>query len=59
MLVITLKRSYIGCNPTQRATLKALGLRKMHQSIAHAESDSIRGMIKTVEHLVEVQTNAS
>lgn len=59
MLAITLKKSPIGCKPNQRATLKALGLRKLNQTRAHDDSPAVRGMINTVVHLVEVEENAS
>ncbi len=54
MLKIKLVRSQIGCNPKQRATLKALGLRKIRQEKSFEDSSVVRGMIKKVEHLVEV-----
>lgn len=39
--------------------MRALGLRKMHQTVEHSDSPQIRGMIAKVNHLVEVQTQAS
>lgn len=54
MMKVKLKRSYIGCTPNQRATLKAMGLRKIHQVKEMPDNSSTRGMIRTVEHLVEV-----
>ncbi len=59
MLAITLKKSPIGCKPNQRATLIALGLKKLNQTRAHADTPSVRGMINTVVHLVEVDEHAS
>lgn len=53
-LKITLKRSPIGCERSQRETLRALGLRKRHQSVEKANIPCIRGMVKKVIHLVEV-----
>lgn len=55
MLKITLKRSPIGYSETQRRTVRALGLRKLHQSVYHRDDPSIRGMISKVVHLVEVE----
>jgi large subunit ribosomal protein L30 len=52
---ITWKKSAIGYNKDQRNTLKALGLRRLNQSIVHADTLSIRGMISKVRHLVSVQ----
>jgi large subunit ribosomal protein L30 len=55
MLKVTLKRSVIGYNKRQRATVKALGLNKIGSSAVHAESNSILGMIRKVEHLLDVE----
>ena len=52
---IELIRSGIGRKPNQRATLKALGLRKMHQSVVKDANPSILGMVNTVSHLVKVE----
>lgn len=54
MLKVKLVRSKIGCNPKQRATLVALGLRKIRQERSFEDNSVVRGMIKKVEHLVEV-----
>lgn len=55
MLRITLKKSYIGYDKRQRATVKALGLNKVGSSAVHDENDCIRGMIRKIGHLLEVQ----
>ncbi|MGB4270496.1 MAG: 50S ribosomal protein L30 [Spirochaetota bacterium] len=47
-------RSYIGAKPKQRATLRALGLRKMNAERIHDDTPVIRGMLKVVKHMVEV-----
>ena len=39
----------------QRATLKGLGLNKMHRTRELEDTPAVRGMIKTVQHLVEVE----
>ncbi|MBU2701634.1 large subunit ribosomal protein L30 [Sporomusaceae bacterium BoRhaA] len=54
-LKITLSRSLIGRPVDQRATVKALGLTKMHQSVIQEDSPAIKGMIHKVEHLVTVE----
>lgn len=54
-LKITLKRSPIGRAKDQKATLLGLGLRRMHQTVEREDTPSIRGMVKKVIHLVEVQ----
>ncbi len=48
-------RSAISTKPKQRATLRALGLRKMNAERIHDDNDVIRGMIYIVSHLVEVE----
>lgn len=53
-LRITWKKSAIGYQGDQRRTIEALGLRKLGQSIEHADSRALRGMITKVRHLVEV-----
>jgi len=53
-VTVTLKRSLIGEKPKTRATVEALGLRKISQSRTHTDSPSLRGMLNQVNHLVEV-----
>ena len=48
-------RSVIGVNPQQRATMRALGLRKINAVREHEDNPVIRGMIDKVHHLVEVK----
>ena len=45
----------IGSKPDQRKTVEALGLRKMHQTVEHADNAAIRGMVDKVAHLVTVK----
>lgn len=52
---ITLTRSPIGFPERQKRTVKALGLRKMNQTVEHNDTPVIRGMIAKVAHLVEVE----
>ncbi|MGL4370908.1 MAG: 50S ribosomal protein L30 [Spirochaetota bacterium] len=53
-IVITQKKSSIGCKPAQRATLRGLGLRKINAEREHEDNSVIRGMINKVQHLVHV-----
>jgi large subunit ribosomal protein L30 len=53
-LRITLVRSGIGAKPKQRGTLRALGLRKMNQTVELPDRPEIRGMVAKVPHLVRV-----
>lgn len=55
MLRIRLVRSPIGNTSRNRATVKALGLRKMHQVVEKEDHPSIRGMVHSVKHLLEVE----
>ena len=54
-LRITLVRSPIGFNRRQKATVRALGLRHLHQTVEHQDGPAVRGMINAVVHLVKVQ----
>ncbi|QOR34595.1 50S ribosomal protein L30 [Clostridium sp. 'deep sea'] len=54
-LKITLKRSLIGNIQKQKDTVKALGLKKIRQSVIHNDTPQIRGMIHKVAHLVTVE----
>jgi large subunit ribosomal protein L30 len=54
-LKITQVRSTINRHENQKRTMKALGLRKLHQTVIHEDQPQIRGMIRTVFHLVEVE----
>ncbi|MBC9874430.1 50S ribosomal protein L30 [Macrococcoides bohemicum] len=51
---ITLTRSIIGRPETQRKTVKALGLDKMHQTVEVDDNPAIRGQINKVSHLVTI-----
>jgi large subunit ribosomal protein L30 len=54
-LKITYVRSVSGHPKTQAATLQALGLRKLHQTVEKPDNPRIRGMIFKVCHLLEVE----
>ncbi len=54
-LRITQIRSAIGTKPAQRATLKALGLRKIRHEVIKEDNPVTRGMIKRVVHLIAVE----
>ncbi len=58
-LYITWVKSGIGYSEDQKRTLKALGFRRLNQSVTHSDSGSIRGMIKRVRHLVKVEEKAN
>lgn len=53
-LNITLVKSAITYPKNQKLTLKALGLTKINKTVCKPDNEQIRGMIKTVAHLVSV-----
>jgi len=57
MTVIRIKQiiSRIGCPKSQKRTLEALGLRKRGCVVTHNDNLAIRGMIKKVRHLVNME----
>lgn len=54
-LKLTLVKSLIGLSPKQEATVKALGLRHIRQTVEHDDSPSIRGMIDAVPFCLKVE----
>lgn len=54
-LSITLVRSVIGNKVDQKRTVESLGLKRLHQTVVHADTPSIRGMVHKVRHLVAVE----
>jgi large subunit ribosomal protein L30 len=52
---VTLVRSPIGYTEVQKRTVKALGLRRMHQTVEINDSPAVRGMITKVIHLLKVE----
>lgn len=54
-LKITLKRSVIGQKPAKKATVRSLGLKKINSSVVQEDNPSVRGMVASVLHLVEVE----
>ena len=54
-LNVTLVKSPIAALPKQRATVVALGLTKLHQTVTLPDNEATRGMIAKVSHLVKVE----
>jgi large subunit ribosomal protein L30 len=48
-------RSAINRSGVQKKTIRALGIRRMHQTVVHEDNPCIRGMVARVSHLVEVE----
>jgi large subunit ribosomal protein L30 len=54
-LRITWKKSAIGYKEDQKRTIRALGLRRLGQTVVHSDSPTVRGMIQKVKHLLSVE----
>ena len=54
-LKITLVKSPIGAIPKQRATVEALGLKKLNKTVELPNNDAVKGMVWHVRHLVKVE----
>ena len=54
-LKVTLVKSTIGAVPKNKATVEALGLRKLHMTVELPDNAATRGMIFVVKHLVSVE----
>jgi large subunit ribosomal protein L30 len=54
-LRITYVKSAIGYNEKQKATIRALGFRKLYQTVEQPDTAAIRGMVNKVSHLVTVE----
>lgn len=52
---ITLKKSLVGSQLTQRRTVRALGLKRINHTVEKTYSPEIEGMINKVRHLVQVE----
>ncbi len=55
MIKITLVRSPIGYPEPQKATVRALGFRRLHQTVEHEDSPVLRGMLAKVIHMVRIE----
>ena len=52
---VTQVRSQIGFDRRQRATLRGLGISRMHQTVELEDTPQVRGMIRKVVHLLKVE----
>lgn len=57
-LRVTMVKSMIGTKPKHRGTMRALGLRRIDQTVELPDRPEIRGMIAKVPHLVRVEEDA-
>lgn len=54
-LRVTLVRSAIGYPKGQKATVRALGLRRLHQTVEHKDTPALRGMLNKIIHLLKIE----
>lgn len=54
-LRITLKKSTIGQKPKIRASVETLGLRRLHHSVERDDTPSVRGLVRSATHLLDVE----
>lgn len=54
-LRVTLVRSAIGYEKDQRATLRALGLHRLHETVEHKDTPALRGMLNKIIHLLKIE----
>jgi large subunit ribosomal protein L30 len=54
-LRVTLVKSPIGFTKDQKATVLALGLHRMHQTVEHNDTPALRGMLNKVIHLLKIE----
>jgi len=52
---VTLIRSPIGYPEPQKATVRALGLHRLHQTVEHQDSPAVRGMLVKIVHMIRVE----
>jgi len=54
-LRVTLVRSTIGYKKDQRATVRALGLHRLHETVEHRDTPALRGMLNKIIHLLKIE----
>jgi large subunit ribosomal protein L30 len=54
---VTQTRSVIGENQRNRGTVRALGLRRIGQTVEHDETPVLAGMLRKVRHLVKIEND--
>ncbi len=54
-LLVTQIKSGIGCPADQKATVRALGLKRLHHTVEQSDSPAVRGMLFKVKHLIKVE----
>ena len=54
-LRVTLRKSTVGTNPSARGTVRALGLRRIGQTVEITDDAAVRGQVRAVRYLVDVE----
>jgi len=54
-LRVTWVRSAIGFKKDQRATVRALGLHHLHETVEHKDTPALRGMLNKIIHLLKIE----
>lgn len=54
-LRVTWVRSSIGYTKDQKATVRALGLRRLHQTVEHKDTPALRGMLNKIIHMLKIE----
>jgi large subunit ribosomal protein L30 len=52
---VTLVKSPIGFTKDQKATVRALGLHRLHQTVEHKDTPAVRGMLTKIVHLLKIE----
>jgi large subunit ribosomal protein L30 len=55
MIKVTLVRSPIGYPEPQKATVRALGFRHLHQTVEHEDTPVVRGMLAKIIHMIRIE----
>ncbi|MBW2036065.1 MAG: 50S ribosomal protein L30 [Deltaproteobacteria bacterium] len=55
ILKVTLKKSLIGRPKKHRKTIESLGLRKLNSTVVLEDNPAVRGMVRKVSHLLDVE----
>ncbi len=54
-LRVTLIKSPIGYTEVQKRTVRALGLRRLNQTVEHTDSPALRGMLQSIVHMIKIE----
>ncbi len=52
---VTLVKSPIGYTEVQKRTVRALGLRRLNQTVEHTDTPALRGMLQSIVHMIKIE----